>query len=145
MNELEKVINSFKGDFNCAQSIFGSFCTKYGLDKNTALRIATGFGGGMGRSQRTCGAITGSYMVLGLRYGMDLTADKDAKDRTYHLINEFSHRFKEEFGSLMCKELLGCDLNTDEGNQYYEANNFFETKCFRYVKKAVEILEDLLK
>jgi len=145
MSKLNKAEKAFKGDFNCAQSIFSSFCKDYGLDKDNALKIATGFGGGMGRSQRTCGAITGSYMVLGLRYGMDQKADKDARDRTYQLINEFSNRFKQEFGSLMCKELLDCDLNTPEGNLYYEENNFFETKCFQYVRKAVEILEELLE
>ena len=145
MNELEKVVNSFRGDFNCAQSVFGSYCTKYGLERDTALRIATGFGGGMGRSQRTCGAITGSYMVLGLKYGMDLKGDKDARDKTYDFINQFSNRFNQEFGSLICKELLDCDINTPEGKLFYEENNFFETKCFQYVKKAAEILEELLK
>jgi len=144
MKELEKVANSFREDFNCAQSIFGSYCTKYGLEIDTALRIATGFGGGMGRSQRTCGAITGSYMVLGLKYGMGLKGDKNARDDTYHYINEFSTRFKKEFGSLICKELLGCDINTPEGKEYYERNNFFENKCFQYVKKVAEILNDIL-
>lgn len=144
MKELEKVVNSFRGDFNCAQSIFGSYCTKYGMKKDTAFKIATGFGGGMGRSQRTCGAVTGSYMVLGLKYGMDLKGNKNARDVTYHYINEFSNRFKGEFGSLICKELLGCDFSTPEGKEYYEQNNFFETKCFQYVKKAAEILNDIL-
>ena len=144
MSKINEVEKAFNGDFNCAQSVFSSYSSDFGLDKNTALKIATGFGGGMGRNQRTCGAVTGSYMVLGLSYGMDLKGDKDARDRTYQYINEFSYRFKNQFGSLICKELLGCDLNTPEGNEYYEKNNFFETKCFQYVKKAAEILEELL-
>jgi len=145
MTGLEEVLKAFISDLNCAQSIFSSYSSDYGLDKDTALRITTGFGGGMGRSQRTCGAVTGSYMVLGLKYGMDLKGDKDARDRTYCYVNEFSNRFKKQFGSLICKELLGCDINTSDGQQHYEQNNFFETKCFQYVKKAAEILEELLE
>jgi C_GCAxxG_C_C family probable redox protein len=144
MSKLEDAIKAFNGDFNCAQSIFGSYCIKYGLDKDTALKIATGFGGGMGRSQRTCGAVTGSYMILGLKYGMGEKINMDARDKTYQYINEFSNRFKKEFGSLICKELLGCDINTDEGKEYYDQNNFFENKCFQYVKKAAKILDELL-
>ena len=72
---------------------------------------------------------------------MDLKGDKDARDRTYQYINAFSNHFKTQFGSLMCKELLGCDINTPEGNDYYEKNNFFETKCYQYVKKAAEIMK----
>lgn len=144
MNELDKVVNSFRGDFNCAQSVFGSYCNKYGLDRDIALKLATGFGGGMGRSQRTCGAVTGSYMVLGLNYGMGLERNKDARDKTYQYINEFSERFKKEFGSLMCKDLLNCDISTPEGKEYYDQHNFFEKKCLQYVKKAAEILETLL-
>ena len=145
MAKVNDVEETFKSNYNCAQSIFSSYSNDYELDKDTALKIATGFGGGMGRSQRTCGAVTGSYMVLGLKYGMDLKGNKDARDRTYHYINEFSNRFKKQFGSLICKKLLGCDINTSEGQQYYEQNNFFETKCFQYVKKAAEILEELVE
>jgi C_GCAxxG_C_C family probable redox protein len=144
MSNIDDVITAFNQDFNCAQSILGSFCTKYGLDKHTALKITTGFGGGMGRSQRTCGAITGSYMVLGLKYGMGLERNKGATERTYNYINEFSDRFKKEFGSLMCKDLLNCDISTPEGREYYDQHNFFEKKCLQYVKKAAEILEILL-
>jgi C_GCAxxG_C_C family probable redox protein len=144
VSNKDDVITAFNNDFNCAQLIFSSFCTKYDLDKNTALKIATGFGGGMGRSQRTCGAVTGSYMALGLKYGMGIERNKDARDETYQYINEFSDRFKKEFGSLMCKDLLNCDINTPEGMEYYDQHNFFEKKCLQYVKKAAEILETLL-
>ncbi len=141
---IEKAISSFRGDFNCAQSILSSFATQYGLDRNTALRLSTGFGGGMTRLQNTCGAVSGAFMVIGLRYGMGIMDDTEAKEKTYQIIREFSNRFQEIHGSIICKELLGCDINTPEGKSYYERNDFFEKKCFQYVKDSAMILEDIL-
>ncbi|UCD01570.1 MAG: C_GCAxxG_C_C family protein [Promethearchaeota archaeon] len=144
MSGIEKAISSFRGDFNCSQSILSSYATKYGLDRETALRIATGFGGGMGRMQNTCGAVSGAFMVIGLRYGMGINGDIEARDKTYQVIREFSNRFQERHGSIICRELLGCDINTPEGKNYYDQNDLFEKKCFQYVKDSAMILEDLL-
>jgi C_GCAxxG_C_C family probable redox protein len=144
LSGIEKAISSFRGDFNCAQSILSSYANQYGLDKDTALRIATGFGGGMGRLQNTCGAVSGAFMVIGLRYGMGKNDDIEAREKTYQVIREFSKRFQEIFGSIVCKELLDCDINTPEGKDYYDRNDFFEKKCFQYVKNAAEILEEIL-
>ena len=140
MSGIEKVISSFRGDFNCAQSVLSSYAHQYGLDRNTALKLATGFGGGMGRMQNTCGAISGAFMVIGLRYGMGDNGDTAAREKTYEVIREFSNRFQKIHGSTNCKELLGCDINTLEGKEYYDRNEYFEKKCFQYVKNAAEIL-----
>ena len=83
---IEKAISSFRGDFNCAQSILSSFATQYGLDRDTALRLSSGFGGGMARLQNTCGAVSGAFMVIGLRYGMGIMDDTEAKEKTYQII-----------------------------------------------------------
>ncbi|MFW9900041.1 MAG: C-GCAxxG-C-C family protein [Candidatus Thorarchaeota archaeon] len=144
MSGIEKAITSFRGDFNCAQSILSSFAPQYGLDKDTALKLATGFGGGMGRMQNTCGAVSGAFMVIGLKYGMGIDGDVEARDKTYELVREFTKRFQEISGSINCKELLGCDINTPEGKEYYDQNDFFEKKCFEYVKNAAKILEEIL-
>ncbi|MFX0074476.1 MAG: C-GCAxxG-C-C family protein, partial [Candidatus Hermodarchaeota archaeon] len=116
-----------------------------GLDRDIALKIATGFGGGMGRSQRTCGAVTGSYMVIGLRNGMGVSKDTEAKDKTYQMVNAFSDHFQQKNGSMICKEILGCDINTPEGMDYFNQNELLEKKCFQCVKSAAEILEEILK
>jgi len=144
MSGIDKAISSFRGDFNCAQSILSSYTTQYGLDRDTALRLATGFGGGMGRLQNTCGAVSGAFMIIGLRYGMGINDDIEAKEKTYQVIREFSDRFQELHGSIICKELLDCDINTPEGKDYYDRNNFFEKKCLQYVKDTAKILEEIL-
>ncbi len=144
MSGIEKAISSFRGDFNCAQSVLSSFATRYGLEEDTALKLATGFGGGMGRMQNTCGTVSGAFMVIGLRYGMGKTGDKEARDKTYEVVREFTNRFQKIHGSINCKELLGCDISTLEGREYYDQNDFFEKKCLEYVKDSAKILEDIL-
>jgi C_GCAxxG_C_C family probable redox protein len=144
MSRVEKAISYFMGDYNCAQTVLGSYCSDYGLDQDLALKIASGFGGGMGRFGRTCGAISGALMVIGLKYGMGANDPLEFKEKTYQIVREFSNRFQEIHGSVICKELLECDINTPEGKDYYERNEFFEKKCLQYVKSAVKILEDLL-
>lgn len=144
MSRIEEALLSFKDDFNCAQSIFGTYAPYYGLDRDIALRISTGFGGGMGRSGRTCGAVTGAYMTIGLKNGLGLSKDIEAKENTYQVINEFSNHFQEKNGSMICKEILGCDINTSEGMDYFSQNELFEKKCFQCVKSAAEILEEIL-
>jgi len=117
---------------------------QYGLDHDTALKLATGFGGGMARFGRTCGAVSGAFMVIGLKYGMGINDNIEVKEKTYQVIRKFSDRFQEINGSVICRELLGCDINTPEGIDYYNQNEFFEKKCLKYVKNAAEVLEEIL-
>ncbi len=144
MSRIEETLSSFKEDFSCAQSIFSTYAPHYGLDRDKALKISTGFGGGIARSGRTCGAVTGAYMVIGLKDGMGVSKDTEAKEKTYQLISEFSTLFQENNGSLICKELLGCDINTSEGKDYFNQNELLEKKCIQCVKNAAEILEGML-
>ena len=144
MSRVEEAVSKIRGDFNCAQSIFSTYAPQYGLDQDTALKIATGFGGGMARFGRTCGAVSGAYMAIGLKYGMGINDDSELKEHTYEVIKEFSDRFQQIHGTEICRDLLGCDINTLEGKEYYDQNEFFEKKCVQYVKNAAEILEDIL-
>lgn len=144
MSRVEETLSKFREDFNCAQSIFGTYAPRYGLDQDKALKISTGFGGGMARSGRTCGAVTGAYMAIGLKNGMGLDKVKEAKEKTYQLISEFSKKFQERNGSMICKEILGCEINTPEGMDYFNQNELLEKKCIQCVKSAAEILEEIL-
>ena len=143
MSRIEEAISRFKEDFSCAQSIFSTYAPHYGLDEDKALKISTGFGGGMARSGRTCGAVTGAYMVIGLKYGMGVSKDAEAKEKTYQIISDFSEKFQKNHGSLLCREITGCNINTHEGMEYFDQNNLLE-KCFNCVKNAAEILEEML-
>ena len=91
----------FERGYGCAQSVLGAFCRDYGLDEETALRIATGFGSGMGRLCEVCGALTGGFMVIGLKYGKVITDGEKYgahTEQTYALVAELARRFRQQHG-----------------------------------------------
>jgi C_GCAxxG_C_C family probable redox protein len=112
-----------------------------GMDTETALKLAAGFGGGMGRMGHACGAVTGAFMALGLKYG---GLDPKAKEKTYELVREFASRFKDRHGSLNCNDLLACDISTPEGRERIKQQRLHSTLCPQFVRDAAEILEELL-
>ena len=144
MNRVEKAVEMYKEDFACSQSVFAVFCEELDLDKNTALKIAEGFGSGIGRMALTCGAVTGSCMVIGLKNGRISADDLESKQKTRELITDFAEKFIERNKTIVCKELLDCDISTDEGNQYAEENGIKDELCPKFVEDAVEILEEIL-
>jgi C_GCAxxG_C_C family probable redox protein len=107
------------------------------------LRIACGFGGGM-RMAKTCGAVTGAFMVIGLKHGQARPEDKESKEKTYRLVTEFVKRFESRNGSVICKELLGCDISTPEGMKTAQARDLFSTLCPKMVLDAADILAEIL-
>jgi C_GCAxxG_C_C family probable redox protein len=108
------------------------------------MRVAGAFGAGMARLGETCGAVTGAFMVIGLKHGKTEAADNAAKEKSYALARELSSRFKARNGSSLCRELLGHDLNTDEGMCAATERNLFSTRCPGFVRDAGEFLEELL-
>lgn len=133
------------GRMNCAQTILSTYCEKYVLEHSLALRLAQGFGGGMGHTGRTCGAVTGAYMVLGLAQKMSSENPRESTDRTYELIQEFNHDFKARHGSLICKELIGYDLSTTKGLAEARDKKVFTSVCPDFVRDSAQILEILLQ
>jgi C_GCAxxG_C_C family probable redox protein len=124
--------------------VLAGFSKSFGLDEETALRVACGFGGGIGRLGLTCGAVTGAIMVIGLKYGKVKADDDAAKEKTYALVQEFAQRFRARNKSLNCTELLGCDLGTAEGREKVKEKNLAATVCEKAVRDAAEILEEML-
>ena len=139
MKWYKKVDKRFS-NFNCAQTVFSLFAAELGIDEKTALKISSGFGGGM-TSTETCGAVTGSYMVIGMKHGHS-TSDLDEKANSKLQIQKFNKIFVEEHGSLICKNLLGCDISTTEGLASAHEKNLFKTKCPGFIKTSCLILED---
>jgi C_GCAxxG_C_C family probable redox protein len=129
--------------FNCSQAVFSTLAEPLGLNPSLALKIASPFGGGIGRTGETCGAVTGALMALGLRWGFS-KPDPQAKERVYALTREYMRRFQERHGALACKELIGVDLSTPEGLQKAREQEIFKTKCTQYITGAIEIAEAML-
>ena len=139
----QKAVQRFKKGFNCSQAVIGTFCEQFGLDCDKASKVATGFGGGM-RMGDICGAVTGAFMVLGLKYGNTNAEDKEAKAKTYKKVEEYTKRFKARNNSVMCRELLGCDLSTPEGMKEAKDKGLFSSICPQMVQDSVEILEEMM-
>ena len=97
------------------------------------------------RMAETCGAVTGAFMVLGLKYGNSTAEDKEAKAKTYEKIVEYTDRFKARNDSVKCSQLLGCDISTPEGMEKAKENRLFVSVCPKLVQEAAEILEEMLE
>ncbi|KJS23640.1 MAG: C_GCAxxG_C_C family protein [Clostridiaceae bacterium BRH_c20a] len=145
MNKKEEAVALFNQGFSCSQAVLSVFASEFNLDKTAALRVAGGFGGGMGNLGETCGAVTGAFMVIGLKHGRTNIDDRIAKGKTYGFVRDFAQIYSAKRGSIKCKELLGCDLNTPEGMSYARENNLFKTLCPGLVEMAVEVLEEILQ
>ncbi len=129
---------------NCAQSVLSVFSQEAGLDAVTALRVAAPFGGGMARSGNTCGAVTGAYMALGLAQKLSLDNPREGLDKTYQLARKLNEEFKALHGTLVCRELIGCDLSTPEGMAEAREKKVFASICPNLVGDAARIVESLL-
>ena len=146
MNTKSKVAAAkFMEGYNCAQSVLYSFCNDLQIDTNTALKIACGFGAGMGRKEEICGAVTGGIIVLGLKFGRGKNDGQTATELTYTKTRELIERFSEKHGIIICRKLLnGCELTTAEGQKYFKDNNLLSKICVPCVQTVVEILEDIV-
>jgi C_GCAxxG_C_C family probable redox protein len=144
MGKSEEAVKYFKNRFNCSQAVFTVFGKENGLPEDVCLKVSCAFGGGMGRQQHTCGAVTGALMALGLKYGKALNDPEEKKQQTYALTREFFQKFTELNGSVNCKVLLdGLDMNDAEDHKKIMDRKLFDIKCEKYVADAVEIIETI--
>jgi C_GCAxxG_C_C family probable redox protein len=141
--QSDAAVDTFKSGFNCAQAVFGTYCEQFGVGRETAYKTAAGFGGGM-RIGSVCGAVTGAFMVLGLKYGNSTAGDKGAKKKACEIMAEFTRRFEERNGSVMCRDLLGLDVNTPKGHKEAREKGLLKKTCPQMVRDAAELLEELL-
>ncbi len=144
MTREEKALVCFGKGYSCSQAVLSAFSEDFDLSAQTALRVAGAFGGGMARLGEACGAVTGGLMVIGLKYGMTDAKDKQAKERTYEAADRFIHGFTDEYGSIKCRDLLGCDVGTPSGMEEARSKGLFKTLCPGFVRHAVGILETIV-
>ena len=140
---VDEAVTKFRNGCNCSQAILSTYGTAFGLDEALAYHVACGFGGGMRRAD-VCGAVTGALMVLGLRHGPTSCPGQPQKNEAYAQVQAFHTRFAERQGTVMCRDLLGCDISTPDGQQKAQAEQLFKTICPEAVKVAAEILEEML-
>jgi len=145
MNRVERAVSCFKEGFSCSQAILSTYGEQFGLNREMALKVSGAFGGGMGRMGETCGAVTGAFMVIGLKYGKTKVEDEQTKERAYNLVKEFVDKFRSRNGSIVCRELLGCDISTPDGMKIVREKKLITTLCPKFVQDAAEIIEQILE
>ena len=139
----EKAMELFKSGYNCSQSVLGVFCEELGLDFETAMKIASPFGGGMGRMREVCGTVSGMFMAAGLLFG---TTDSSAKAELYKRIQELAEEFRKHNRSIVCKELLaGIESSTSPTPSERTETYYKKRPCVELVGDAVEIFEEYIK
>jgi len=144
MSHADAAAEVFSQGFACSQAVLSAYAAEHGLDKDTALKVSAGFGGGMGRMGQTCGAVTGAYMVIGLKHGAVAGQDQEAKQKTCRLVREFTEKFTARNGSVVCRDLLGCDISTPEGFEEMKRRGLHGTVCVKMVRDACELLDEML-
>ena len=143
MSDVDTAVGLFQHGCACSQAILGAYGPRYGLSKEQAFRIAAGFAGGM-RMASTCGAVTGSFMVLGLARGGVGCNTADGRQAAYAAVTSFAETFAGRHGSLLCRDLLGCDVSTPAGAALAKDQGLFATTCVTLVRDAAETVERML-
>ncbi len=132
----------WESGYYCAESVLLALAEEQGIKSDLIPRIATGFCSGVARSCGMCGAVSGAILGLSLRHGRSLP--DESVDDTYAIIRKLMRVFEEKFGSINCQGLIDCDLSTDEGQEFFRANNLRE-QCGRYVEEVTRMAMQLMK
>ena len=143
MDHGMKAAELFLGGYNCAQSVAVAFCDVTGMDEKETARMMSGFGGGMGRLREVCGAVSGMFFVLGVLYGYDTPGDDGNKKRVYTEVQALAARFREQCGSIVCREILK-NPPTDPNPSPRTAEYYRVRPCARMVLTAATLMDSFI-
>jgi len=143
MNHAQKARELFLSGCSCSQAVFAAFADDFGMDQDTALRLASSFGGGMGGMRETCGAVSGMLMVAGLKWGYSEVGNLDIKTAHYARVRKLIDSFKAEHTTIVCRELLAHlgELKKDPSArtaEYYKVR-----PCVMFVETAAKMLDEI--
>lgn len=140
----EKAMKLFKEGYNCAQSVFCTFAEDIGVDFETALKLSSSFGGGMGRMREVCGAVSAMFMIAGMKFGYTSPTDKDAKAQHYARIQQLAKQFKSKHDTIICRDLLGIDAD-DNPVPSARTKEYYENRpCEEIIGDAAEIMSEYI-
>jgi len=142
----ERAYALFKDGYNCSQAVFGAFAEELGVDFDTAVKLASGFGGGIGRMREVCGTFTGLTMVASMIYGYNDPKDTETKTELYEKIRALADRFREDNGSIICRELLGLQQAERSAVPEARTSEYYKKRpCAELCRYAAELLEEFIE
>ena len=144
MNKVDLAFHRLKSGYSCSQSVFSVFAVDLGLDKEAALKVSSAFGGGIAGMGRTCGAVIGVLMALGLKYGSADASEQHEEKEIYNYTEAFLSRIKSKNGTITCREILGVDLGMPDGLKTAREKGLFEKNCPPFIKLSIEIADQVI-
>lgn len=144
MDRATKAAELFLEGYNCAQAVAVAFCDLTGLAPDVSAKLASSFGGGMGRLREVCGAVSGMLMVAGILYGYDNADAEETKKAHYTLVQELAGKFREENGSIICRDILK-NPPSDPAPSPRTAEYYAQRPCARMVYSAAKIMDDYIQ
>lgn len=142
---VQQAINNFHNGYNCSQSVFLAYADLYNLDPVFAATISAPLGGGMGRLREVCGAVSAMFLVSGLAWPAPGPNDKAAKTRSYTIVQELAGKFRDQNGSIVCRELLGLDQQSDTPVPSDRTPRYYKKRpCAEYVGTAARLIAEKL-
>ena len=143
MDHGMKAAELFLSGYNCSQAVVVAFSDLTGLDTQLSAKLASSFGGGMGRMREVCGAVSGMLMVAGLLYGYDVPGDDRIKMEHYALVQDLAGQFREQVGSIVCREILK-NPPSDPKPTPRTAEFYAKRPCARMVMTAARLLDEFI-
>ncbi len=141
---IDRAVACFDGGHLCSQAICRCFGEEFGLTPEMAIRLSTGFGSGMSRTDQVCGAVSGGVIVLGLAFGSSDPSDRAARERTYTAVQEYVAGFTKVHGSISCTELLGYNLGNPAEAEAARVQGVCSRICPGLIQTAARLLEEHL-
>lgn len=144
-SRVDEAVKTFESGYGCAQAVFSTYADLFGMDKETALRLASPMGGGIGRMREVCGAVSAMALLAGLKDGNTDPSDEDGRERIYLLVREMGDLFRAENGSIICRELLGIKTREQSARPDKRTAEYYDGRpCSRLVASAAKIVEEML-
>lgn len=144
-SRVTQAVRTFESGYTCAQSVFATYADLFGMDRETALKLASPMGGGVGRMREICGVVSAMALLGGLKEGNIDPENEDGKEQIYLLTRKMADRFKEKNHSIICRELLGIEGREESARPSERTKEYYASRpCSRLVADAAEIIEEML-
>ena len=146
LSRVEEAVKTFESGYNCAQSVFATYADLFGIDKETALKMSSSMGGGIGRMREVCGVVSAMALLAGLKEGNADPDDEEAKEAIYLLTRQMADKFKEKHQTIICRELLELPVTVPDPTPSKRTEEFYKARPWiRFVETAALIMENVIE
>ncbi|MGL4333079.1 MAG: C-GCAxxG-C-C family protein [Bacteroidales bacterium] len=145
-DRVEKAIAYFKEGYNCSQAVFMAYADLFDINPELAKAIPTSLGGGMGRLREVCGAVSGMFLLVSMKYPVLNANDKETKKKNYATVQQLAETFSRKNGSIVCRELLQLNVKKEDPTPEDRTEMYYKRRpCVEYVADAVRIFGEMLQ